>query len=338
MEKNLLLKLVRVANRLDSLGLLKEADIIDRIAQVNTSTDTQPDTENTQEESVATEDQDDTTLANQKIQEIKKLLNEGKFQEATILKTDIYRKIKDSKKKEAFLSQANQIYNIYRNKQLNIQSLTNEQINSLITKYKINSATNLPEFKRSWTNMINDLKTKKIFTEENQKILRQTYFNIAAKFGVNRYLQNSTGNYKKDIENYKYLLTSGLEDEAEKFLNEAKNKYRGTQLDQFLLQAKYLNGTIGNVQSEEYESGYMNSISESSLNNVIRFYGIDKAQNQEQLDMAWGNLIQYLQQNKFEKDLKNPKAPFIYDYPKVKNQLDILKKRLDIKFQGIRYD
>ena len=338
MEKNLLLKLVRVANRLDSLGLLKEADIIDRIAQVNTSTDTQPDTENTQEESVATEDQDDTTLANQKIQEIKKLLNEGKFQEATILKTDIYRKIKDSKKKEAFLSQANQIYNIYRNKQLNIQSLTNEQINSLITKYKINSATNLLEFKRLWTNMINDLKTKKIFTEENQKILRQTYFNIAAKFGVNRYLQNSTGNYKKDIENYKSLLTSGLEDEAEKFLNEAKNKYRGTQLDLFLLQAKYLNDTIGNKQSEEYESGYMNLISESFLNNVIRFYGIDKAQNREQLDMAWGNLIQYFQQNKFEKDLKNPKAPFIYDYPKVKNQLDILKKRLDIKFQGIRYD
>ena len=33
MEKNLLLKLIRVANRLDSLGLLKEANILDRIAQ-----------------------------------------------------------------------------------------------------------------------------------------------------------------------------------------------------------------------------------------------------------------------------------------------------------------
>ena len=74
------------------------------------------------------------------------------------------------------------------------------------------------------------------------------------------------------------------------------------------------------------------------MNRIIRFYGVDKAQNQEQLDMAWGNLIQYFQKNKFFEDLKNPKAPFIYDYPKVKNQLDILKKRLDIKFQGIKYD
>lgn len=334
MEKNLLSKLVRVANRLDSLGLLKEADFVDRIAQVNTSTDTQPDTENTQEESVATEDQDDTTLANKKIQEIKKLLNERKFQEAHILKIDIYRKIKDSAKKEAFLSQANQIYNIYSNKQNNIQSLTNERINSLITKYKINSATNLPEFKRLWTNMINDLKLKKIFTEENQIILRQTYFNIAAKFGVNRFLQNSTGNYKKDIENYKYLLTSGLEDEAEKFLNEAKNKYRGTQLDLFLLQAESLKNR--NIVTDRGKADY--AIHSTFLNRIIRFYGVDKAQNREQLDMAWGNLIQYFQKNKFDIDLKNPKAPFIYDYPKVKNQLDNLKKRLDIKFQGIKYD
>ena len=336
MEKNLLSKLVRVANRLDSLGLFKEADIVDRIAQVDTQTDTQTDTENTQEESVATEDQDDTTLATQKIQEFKKLLNERKFQEAHILKIDIYRQIKDSAKKEAFLSQANQIYNIYRNKQLNIKSLNNEQINSFITKYKINSATNLPEFKRLWTNMINDLKIKKIFTEENQRILRQTYFNIAAKFGVNRYLQNSTGNYKKDIENYKSLLTSGLEDEAEKFLNEAKNKYRGTQLNLFLLQAESLKNIYSKKNPVADELEY--AISESFLNRIIRFYGVDKAQNQEQLDMAWGNLIQYFQKNKFFEDLKNPKAPFIYDYPKVKNQLDILKKRLDIKFQGIKYD
>ena len=322
-KQEILFKLSDTADRLESAGLLREAivltNVMKRMAQDN-------------------DEQDDTSLAELKIQEIKNLLIENKFEEAESLTTDIYRQIKDPKNKEAFLSQANQIKYIYRNKQKNNTAFTNEQINNLITKYKINSAKTLPEFKQLWTNMINDLKTKKMLTIERQNILRQTYFNIAAKFGVSRFLENSTGNYKKDIVNYKSLVVNGLFNEAEKFLNEAKEKYKGTHLKEFELQAKSIHDLHGNLQPDEHAGGYLNAIDDRKLNYSIRFYGVDKAQNQQQLDTAWGNLIKYYQTYKFPEDLKNPKSPYMYDYPKVKNQLDNFKKRLDIKFQSIRYD
>lgn len=312
MNKDLINSLIKVANNLDNIGLVKEASVVDRIAQ-----------ELSPGNNVASMDYKTD------IEEYKRLLQSGDLQAANILQDNVISRY-DEKSKLAFLAQASRIENQLKDKYNKEDSYTDDQLYSLLNNYGINNAQDLKTLNLSWNKMLSDLKNKNLITENKRLILTQTYRNIAAKFGYSKFNSNITGNFDTDFQMYERLISNRLFTEASSLLSQVFNsgKYTRQQQEIFKLRADtYFNSML----SQSNKSFDFGGISKESLIEAAQQFGVYNAKNIKEFNNAWNKLINYYKTNKFTKYEKNPQAPTIYNSPGVVYELENFRKELMIQ-------
>ena len=312
MNKDLINSLIKVASSLDSIGLVREASVVDRIAQ-----------ELSPGNNVASMDYKTD------IEKYKSFLQSGNLEAANILEDDVISKY-DEQSKLAFLAQALKIEQQIYAKYNKIDSYTEDQLYNLLDNYGINNAKDLKTLNLSWNKMMQDLKNKKLLTGNKENILRQTYRNVAAKFGFNRFNSNITGNFNTDLGMYERLLANRLFSEASGLLSQvlSSDKYSPKQKEIFKLRA---DSDFNALETQSNIDLSLGGLNEDSLISNANNFGVYRARNINEFNIAWNKLINYYKTNKSYEDKKNPKAPMIYAGPGVAYQLENFRKELMIQ-------
>lgn len=311
MNKDLIISLIKVASSLDSIGLVKEANVVDRIAQ-----------ELSPGNNVASMDYKTD------IEKYKSFLQSGNLEAANILKDNVISRY-DEQKKLAFLAQANKIQDQLGNTYSKLSNITDDQLNNLLVRYKIYAAADLKSFNLSWNKMMQDLKSKNFVNDDNETIFTQTYRNLATKFGYTRFNSNITGNFNTDLENYARMILNRLFTEANSLLSQvlSSDKYSTQQKEIFKLRADSYVNIEKTKSNKDFESG----INANNLFDKATEFGVYNAKNIKELDIAWNKLINYLKTNKFSREEKNPQAPTMYFGPGVAYQLENFRKEIMIQ-------
>ena len=312
MNKSVIESLIKIADNLDNLGYLREASVVDRIAQ-----------ELSPGNNVASMDYKTD------IEKYKSFLQSGNLEAANILKDDVISKY-DEQKKLAFLGQANKIKNQLADKYNKIDSYTDDQLYNLLDNYGINNAKDLKTLNVSWNKMMTDLKNKKLLSEEKQDILMYTYRNVAAKFGYSRFNSNITGNFDIDIANYNRLIYNRIFTEASSVLSQvlSSEKYTPQQKEIFKLRADSSMNSVQNQSNKDFAYG---SINDANVIENAKDFGVYNAKNINEFNAAWNKVLNYYKTNKFSIDEKNPQAPTMYARPGVAYQLENFKKEIMIQ-------
>jgi hypothetical protein len=312
MNKDLINSLIKVASSLDSIGLVKEASVVDRIAQ-----------ELSPGNNVASMDYKTDII------KYKSLLQSGNLQAANILKDNVISKY-DEQKKLAFLAQANKIQDQLGNKYNKLSNITDDQLNNLLVRYKIYDAADLKSFNLSWNKMMQDLKSKNFVNDDNDRIFIMTYRNLAAKFGYTRFNSNITGNFNTDMDNYARLILNRLFTEASSLLSQVfnSNKYSRQQKEIFKLKADSYFNSLENQSNKDFNYA---GIDEKALISDAKDLGVYSAKNINEFNAAWKKLLNYYKTEKFTVDEKNPQAPTMYKTPGVAYQLENFRKEIMIQ-------
>jgi hypothetical protein len=312
MNKDLINSLIKVANSLDNLGFLKEASVVDRIAQ-----------ELSPGNNVASMDYKTD------IEKYKSFLQKGNLEAANILKDNVISRY-DEKSKLAFLSQANKIVNQLGSKYRKEDSYTDDQLYNLLNNYGINNAQDLKTLNLSWNKMMQYLKNKKLLTENKKDILHYTYRNLAAKFGYTRFNSNITGNFNTDVDNYDRILSNRLFTEASSLLSQvlSSDKYTPQQKEIFKLRA---DSSMNGLENQSNKDLHFGGIDEDNMVRKAKDFGVYNAKNINQFNVAWNKVLNYYKTNKFTADEKNPQATSMYARPGTAYQLENFRKEIMIQ-------
>lgn len=312
MNKDLINSLIKVASSLDSIGLVKEASVVDRIAQ-----------ELSPGNNVASMDYKTD------IEKYKSFLEKGDLQAANVIKDKVISSY-DEQKKLAFLAQANKIQDQLGNKYNKLSNITDDQLNNLLVRYKIYEAADLKSFNLSWNKMMQDLKSKNFVNDDNETIFTQTYRNLATKFGYTRFNSNITGNLNTDMDNYARLIFNRLFTEASSLLSQVLNsdKYTRQQKEIFKLRADSYFNSLENQSNKDFDVG---SIDDANIIANSKDFGVYNAKNINEFNAAWNKVLNYYKTNKFSADIKNPQAPAMYARPGVAYQLENFRKEIMIQ-------
>lgn len=351
MNKSVIESLIKIADNLDNLGYLREASRLDKIAQTmapppvsyetqqnaynsvgdntptNTPVNTAPVTPNDKTQSPGQYASTGDYVKD--INRFKELLSSGNLNGANALKDSVISNY-DLQKRNAFLSQANNIQDQFRHKYHKEDSYTDDQLYNLLNNYGINNAQDLKTLNLSWNKMMQYLKNKKLLTKNKEFILNQTYRNVAAKFGYSRFNSNITGNFNTDFDNYSRMIYNRLFTEASSLLSQVLNndKYTPQQKEIFKLRA---DSSFDSLENQSNKDFYHGGISYDSMISDANYFGVYKARNIKEFNSAWNKLLNSYKAKKFDKDQKNPKAPTIYASPGVPYQLENFKKEIMIQ-------
>jgi hypothetical protein len=345
MNKSVIESLIKIADNLDNMGYLREASRLDKIAQTmappvsdvtqqnaynmvgaNTpATTTAPVTNGTQATG--------QNAANDKyvkdINTYKNLLQQRKFKEAEYFLKQVANSYQDQQQRDAFVSQAAKIYEQYFNQEINEENMSDDEIYNLLQKYGINDAADLADLNKKWNVMMTNLKNQNLLSKNKRSLLENTYRNIAAKFNYSAYGLEVTGNYKKDLDQYTRLYKNRLTNDAETFLNNvmSSDKYNNDQKQVFAKDAEYRKNFY-NPEILDNDGNYK-SLTNESINEDLNNYGVLKAKNYQEFNNAFYNMIknEYMNQ-KFTREINNPKAPMVYGYPGVRKQLQLVKEKI----------
>jgi hypothetical protein len=342
MNKSVIESLIKIADNLDNLGYLREASRLDKIAQTMAPPPVSYETQQNAYNSV-----DDTTPTNtpvntapvttgqnaatdkyvKDINTYKNLLQQRKFKEADYFLKQVANSYQDQQQRDAFVGQAAKINNQYFNQMRNEDNMSDDEIYNLLQTYGINDAANLTDLNKKWNAMMTNLKNQNL-SSEKQSLLRFTYRNIAAKFNYSAFGLEVTGNYKKDLDQYVRLYTNRLTNDAETFLSNvmSSDKYNDNQKQLF---AKDTEIEKNSYNPENRNNSGRKSLSNETLNEDLNNFGVLKAKNYQEFNNAFYNMIknEYMN-NKFIRDINNPKAPMVYGYPGVRKQLQLVKEKI----------
>lgn len=309
MNKDLINSLIKVASSLDSIGLVKEANVVDRIAQ-----------ELSPGNNVASMDYKTDIV------KYKSLLQSGNLEAANTLKDNVISRY-DEQKKLAFLAQAVKIEMQLGNKYNKEDSYTDDQLNNLLNNYGIYKAQDLKTLNLSWNKMMQDLKNKKLLTDNKEDILHNTYKNVATKFGYSRFNSNITGNFNTDMDNYYRLISNRLFTEAGSIMSQvlSSEKYTPQQKEIFKLRADSYFNSLENQSNKSFNIG---GISRGYLTDKAKEFGVYNASNINQFNAAWNKLINFLKKEKWD---DKPQSPITYNFPGVAYELENFKKEIMIQ-------
>jgi hypothetical protein len=338
-------ELIKVANALDEMGYLREASRLDKIAQTMAppvSFETQQDAYNMVGAPTPTNTPAPVTngtqatgqnAANDKyvkdINTYKNLLQQGKQKEAQYFLEQVVNSYQDQQQRNAFSGQAAKIFDQINYQLRNQDSMSDDEIYNLLQKYGINDAADLADLNKKWNVMMTNLKNQKLLPENKITFLKSTYRNVAAKFNYSPFGLEVTGNYKKDLYQYQKLYNNRLTNDAETFLSNvmSSDKYNDYQKQLFAKDAE--------IKKAEYnpefynKDGYIDTLSDKSLNSALSFYGVLNAKNYQEFNNAFYNMIKnYFMKEKFPEDINNPKAPMMYGYPGVRKKLQLVKEKI----------
>lgn len=333
MNKDLINSLIKVASSLDNMGFLKEANVVDRIAQELSS----PVDKNYAGETQAYQPVNTAPVttgqnaANDKyvkdINNYKNLLKQKKYKEAELFLQQVANSYQDQQQRNAFIGQARKINNQFFNQIDNEDNMSDDEIYNLLQKYGINKAENLADLNKKWNVMMTNLKNQNLLSENKRYLLMYTYRNIAAKFDYSAFGLEVSGNYKKDFEQLQRLYSNGLKNDTETFLSNvmSSDKYNYNQKQLFAKEAEIHKLTNNPEYYNDY--GHLNTISYKSLNEGLNDYGVLKAKTYQEFNNAFYNMIKNKYMNKkFFNQNNDPKAPMIYGYPSVRKQLQLVKE------------
>jgi hypothetical protein len=346
MNKSVIESLVKIANSLDNLGYIREANRLDKIAQTmappvsdvtqqnayNMVGSNNPTPTNTPATTNAPVTNGQNATNDKYVKDIntyKNLLQQGKMKEAEYFLEQVVNSYQDQQQRNAFSGQAAKILNQINYQLRNQDSMSDDEIYNLLQKYGINDAADLADLNKKWNVMMTNLKNQKLLPENKIIFLRNTYLNVAAKFNYSAFGLEVTGNYKKDLYQYKKLNMSRLTNDAETFLSNvmSSDKYNDNQKQLFAKDAE--------IKKAEYnpeffnKDGYIDTLSDKFLNRQLSFYGVLNAKNYQEFNNAFYNMIKnYFMKVKFPEDINNPKAPMIYGYPGVRKKLQLVKEKI----------
>jgi hypothetical protein len=349
MNKSVIESLVKIANSLDNLGYLKEANRLDKIAQTlapPVSFETQQDAYNMVGANTPTNTPATTTAPvtpNNKtlspgqyastgdyvkdINRFKELLSSGDLNGANALRDSVISSY-DLQKRNAFLSQSNKIQYQLTGKYYKENFYTDDQLLNLLNRYNINNnVKDLSAFNKLWNSMMTDLKNRKLLNQQKINILDQTYRTLAARFNFSAYGSNMTGNFETDASQYGRLLHNNLNTEAASLMSQvlSSDKYNDKQKEIFKLRA---DAQFNNKQVEDNKTLDLGGADYSDLIRNAKDYGVLNSKNIDEFNAAWAKLINYYKTNKFYNRENDPNSPFMYNFPGVQYQLENYRKEL----------
>jgi len=351
MNKSVIESLVKIANSLDNLGYLKEANRLDKIAQnmapsvdpnyagetaayqpvgVNNPTTTPATTTAPVTPNDKTQSPGQYASTGDYVKDInryKALLSSGDLNGANALKDSVISSY-DLQKRNAFLSQANKIEFQLTDKYYKENSYTDDQLSNLFNRYNINNnVKDLGTFNKLWNSMMTDLKNRKLLNDKKMSILDQTYRTLAARFNFSLYGYNITGNFEKDAIQYERLLFNNLNTEAASLMSQvlSSDKYTDKQKEIFKLRADTAIISLKLQNNKTLELGGINRI---SLESDAKNFGVLNSKNINEFNAAWAKLINYYKKIKFSNRENDPNAPFIYNYPGVQYELENYRKEV----------